>query len=37
MPLPWKELSIEASHEIWKKTPDLVVLDVRTAEEYTGP
>ncbi len=37
MPQPWKELSNEESHKLWKETPDLVVLDVRDAEEYTGP
>lgn len=33
----WQELSIEQAHDLWKSTPDLVVFDVRTAEEYTGP
>jgi len=37
MPAPWQELTIEQSHALWKSTADLVVLDVRTPEEYTGP
>lgn len=37
MPRPWQELSVEQSYELWRKTPDLVVLDVRSPEEFTGP
>jgi hypothetical protein len=37
MPAPWTELTNDQSHHLWKNTPDLIVLDVRSPPEYTGP
>jgi adenylyltransferase/sulfurtransferase len=35
--MPYQELTIEQSHDLYRKDKDLVVLDVRTPMEYTGP